>query len=787
MILMTFHKFIGNQRTHIVNIREILLYLKKLINITNLMYIDDYNNQLYRWSDQLFNVDCDLIVVSVPMLKLLSVVRPDVLTRYGRKIATDLSLPLISGVLDNVIVVEDFITQNIKNQILTYLQSLNPHINIAYRSFCLSISINNIIQQTKFDSELDEMLGERLLLLPFPLIKCKGVITKEQLTQIIESCFPNNYIYKDPASSVWTVMLSSMTVRGLFNIEPEYTKIRIVYTSTSNHIYIGFESPFAIPEGMLPEFVQYLPKSLVSIYNIIISKLGEIQKSNLSIRSHVTIINYLLSLNVYLKNSKILKALVDCGMAEYGYSFDKFNLFSLFGIEIASVIREILNNELIFAEAFNDIYIDYSSVFVNQFNEAHMPQEFISKYGKELVGKYKESSSIDSILFWYSYYGQQYSTIGDIYVTCRGLYDYSLLYANKLPDIIELHRTIDKYISKGYLVPIYYKNSSTFHQDVWLWEFQPTHQKHSRIKRFNLLNCLLYNLCYKLGRFDLPKIFLEIFLVQIFTNPFNHDCLKVLYSDDYPLLLDLSKWYGFYILSIDTSDNNRETYTDILEKYGLLTDSGNYYHVNINDSEHDVMILDDEFDKLLNFYVYIYRNEDLNNTLFKNLYYISLDKDKRESLLNLRLKKWIKCFRQVLNGDNVHNAYVNLLDECDLLISDRKILEYIEKSDLPCELNDYAFVIKKFLNERNDDLDETSIIKQVKLAKYLTGIYQNIFKNNNVVDQDQRYDLGFKDNPALNTLSSFYNERDKFGDSDKSILLFLINKFFTDYFENYGE
>lgn len=785
MILMTFHKFIGNQRTHIVNIREILLYLKKLINITNLMYIDDYNNQLYRWSDQLFNVDCDLIVVSVPMLKLLSVVRSDVLTRYGRKIATDLSLPLIDRVLNNVIVVDNFVTQNIMTQILTHLQSLNPHVHIAYRSFDQSIKIGNLIQQTRFDSELDEMLGERLLLLPFPLIKYKRIITTEQLTQIIESCFPNN-IYKNTASSVWTVMLSSMTARGLFNIEPEYTKIRVVHNSTSNHIYIGFESPFAIPEGMLTEFVHYLPKSLNSIYNLLISKLGEIQKSNLSIRSHVTIINYLLSLNVCLKNSNILRALADSNRTEYDYSFDKFNLFSLFGIEIASAIGEILKNEFIFAEAFNDIYIDYSSVFVNQFNEAHMPREFISQYGKELVEKYKESSSIDSILFWYAYYGQLYSNDGDICVTCRGICDYSLLYANKLPDIIELHRTIDKYISKGYLVPIYYKNSSIFHQDVWLWEFQPTHHKHSRIKRFNLINYLLYHLCNKLGRFDLPKTFLELFLVQIFTNPFNFDCLKILYSDDYPLLLDLSKWYGFYILSVDTSDNNREIYTDILEEYGLLTDFGNYYHINIRDTEHDVKILDDEFDKLLNFYVHIYMNDDLNNTSFKNLYYISLDKDKRKTLLALRLNKWTKSFRQVLNGDNVHNAYINLLDECDLLISAKNILEYIEKSDFPCELNDYTYVIKKFLDERNDDLDETSILKHVKLAKYITGIYQNIL-NNNVIDQTQRYDSGFKENATLNTLVSFYNKRDELGDSYKSILLFLINKFFTDYFENYGE
>lgn len=593
--------------------------------------------------------------------------------------------------------------------------------------------------------------------LEFPIIYHSGEFDKDKIQYALEKKFPEAQIYsldepillengEKATRKSWTILFYPINKRNAQSTDPEFSKIRIFLNETQKELRIVPFSPYPLTADVLKKFDLFLPNQYKNLYKKVYNRVShflELEANNedeeyivyQTERSLVIWINYLLSMNLYIKNKDSLEDVLTSANATRQYSNPKFELKDirfLIGNELAKDLYPYLETWINSGETMTPLFIDYSPIYVNGLEEMVIPFNYANSFSKALSEKLASSADINEFVSWHFFCQHELidnasrnQTESNNYarlrygITYRGLYNNILVHKTDIDFEEELHMVMDAQIDEGSVVPKYIKLSSPGRKSIWTRMFRSGERIPKFIEMTNLALSLIVQLKKKLSVSSIPKTILETYLMQALTNPLDN---KELYGlSDYSFkrqLMSVKDGLPMYCAAMVLNQKQNEGFpiTRWLINHDFIQESYDSYEISGCVTDHIYFPYDSEraYDEMSSAFAGILDTfYDMKNYIFKlSLFGLSSEETKRIQIELLKLWKsqFEKYIEDLHNTSNDHSS-----SECY-----KFLYEYIRNyRDLD---NNLLTKIKKIVEEAGNEKNKywAAILQKEQEGKAFT-------------------------------------------------------------------
>ena len=585
---------------------------------------------------------------------------------------------------------------NIKNATLFLLENNrleNLNINMYFRT-------GNEQQAVTFvNYEMSAFLKGGPYDLEFPIIYHPGEFDENKIQTALEENFPEAQIYslnepvllengENATRKSWTILFYPINKRNAQSTDPEFSKIRFFLNETRNELRIVPFSPYPLTTDALSKFDLFLPDQHKDLYRKVynrVSHLLDLEANNedeeyivyQTERSLVIWINYLLSINLYIKNKKALDNFL-LSVNATSQHLDPKDIRFLIGYELAEELYPCIETWFKSNDIMTPLFIDYSPIYVNGLEEMVIPANYVNSFSQALSGKFAGSTAINEFVSWHFFCQHELidnasrnQTASNKYarlrygITYRGLYNNILVHKTDIDFEKDLHIAMDAQIDEGSVVPKYIKLSSPERKSMWTRMFRSGERIPKFIEMINLSLSLIVQLKKKLSVSSVPKTILETYLLQALTNSLDN---KELYGlSDYSFkryLMPVKDDMPMYCAAIapDQKQNQCIPITRWLIDHDYMKESYDSYEISGCITEHIYYphSFENAYNELSSAFARILDTfYEMKNYIFKlSLFGLSKEETKeiQIELLKLWKSRFEKCMTEFHNTSNDYSS-----------------------------------------------------------------------------------------------------------------------------------
>lgn len=635
--------------------------------------------------------------------------------------------------------------------------------------------------------------------LEFPVIYYSGTFNENIINTALTDNFPEAQIYslEEPVlldnkenafRKSWTILFYPINKRNAQTTDPEFSKIRIFLNETRNELRIVPFSPYPLTKDILEKFDLFLPDQYKDLYRDVyetVSQLLDTEANNdderyiiyQTERSLVVWINYLLSMNLLIKNKKHLDNFLTSINAS-NQLLEKKDIRFLIGNKLADKLYDQIKTWFESTDTMTPLFIDYAPVYINGLEEMYIPDNYLTTFSRALSEKFKDSTAINEFVSWHFFCQHEFidnasrnQQISNNYkrlrygITYRGLYNSILVHKTDIDFEKDLHKIMDIQIDEGSVVPKYIKLSSPKHKAMWTRMFRSGERVPKFIEMINLTLTLIDLLKQNLNVSSIPKTILETYLLQALTNPMGYKELYCL--SDYPFtrqIKHVKDGLPMYCaaMSLDKRPYHDISITQWLIEHKYLHESYDSFDLSVCTTEHKFYPSNTEeiYNELSSVFAgMVDTYYEISNFIFKlSLFGLSEKetKDIQIELLKLWKNKFDICNTETDDTSNSHSnteyykyiyEYIKFYRDFDdgLLTKIQKISESIENKDIK-----YWTTILHKIKEGKAFVFDTELDSKFQLAILLCAVYSTMksqtpmLKNNDIIIQVQFEDNNIK-------------------------------------------
>ena len=442
----------------------------------------------------------------------------------------------------------------------------------------------------------------------FPIITYEGIFDKETLEGNIKllarrinpafksyslaykSIMQDNEGNEEYQYYSWTILGYPINERNKRSSDSEFSKIRFFLNRDCTELKIVPFSPYLLSSYEIDSFFDLLREDYKQLYTLPYGTVKSFLKQSpdkiefeqndfeyaqyQTEKSLVIWVNYLISLNYFLKLKKIFEDLPSFSSLNKNLSINKKDIRYLLGENISNQLYFLLHKALQGNQILNEFAFDYEYVYVNGFKDYMIPARYEMSFFNELRGLYANCDTVEEIVNVHFYAQHVHldvksreksedvksqeksvdvykrlrfgTTYQDLYSHVQHMRPNQILKIGKNETIKELHKIMDSLIDKGAAVPKYAKLDNGCHKPVWTRLFRAGERKPPLLEILSLSLTILNVLFKKSGFVFLRKHYIDIYLLQTLGNYLNLESLINLSIFNFKIALRHDSFVPYY-------------------------------------------------------------------------------------------------------------------------------------------------------------------------------------------------------------------------------------------------